>query len=135
MDNNSLLNMTVTLFRRVENDDDVTYVPAVLNSCFIKVTHGTYYKEQGIIPKTRDESIAVVPISSLSSIDEVSPNASGSQYWGSDVIKIGDYIALGSFETDSYTLNDIANIADCFCIKILSRFDFSSIPAYLIKGE
>ena len=136
MDEHSMLNMTVTLFKRVETDESVYYSPLVLKNCFIKVTRGTYYKEHGIIPKARDESVAIVPIKSLSSIDEVSPNASEPQsYWGSDVIKIGDYIALGTFENEQYTLNDLANLADCFCIKILSRLDFSSIPTYVVKGE
>lgn len=136
MGNHSMLNMTLTLFKRVETDDDVVFRPVQLSNCFIKVTHGVYYKEQGTVPKARDESLAVIPLSSLSSLDEVPPNTPVPQkYWGTGIIRENDYIALGSYTDEQYLSNQIAVLPECFCIKVFSKFDFSSIPCYLLKGE
>ena len=137
MDEHSMLNMTVTLFRRTTNDDDdIIFKPSVLKNCFIRPSKGIYLRGTGEELKAHDENRAVIPISALSSLDEVSPIASASNiYGGADVIHLDDFIALGEYTNEVYTLSDIAKLPNCFCIKIASRLDFSSIPCYFLKGE
>lgn len=137
MDEHSMLNMTITLFRRTTNDDDdIVYKPSIINNCFIRPSKGIYLRGIGEEIKARDENRAVIPISALSSLDEVSPIASASGiYGGADVIHLDDFVALGEYTHETYTLSEIAKLPQCFCIKILSRLDFSSIPCYFLKGE
>jgi hypothetical protein len=127
--------MQCTLFRRVETDDEVYYEPEVLDDCFFSDTSGLKFVAQG--ENLNNNSTAVVPISSLSSIDEVSPNESDPPkiYGGSDLINKDDFIALGVFEGESYDLSDLSTMQDCFCIKVIRKSNYSSLPCYLLKGE
>lgn len=137
MDDLSLLVMPLTLFRKTENEDgDVTYIPISLSDCFIRVVNGIKFSAPGMYPHNRDTSLAVVPISSLSSIDEVLPSTPDNPlYGGSGVIKIDDFIAYGTYTAESYTVSEISVLPQCFCIKQIHVFDFSSIPCFLVKGE
>ena len=137
MDELSLFCMTATLFKRVENDDEVYYVPYIISNCFIKVVKMIKFKNEGLEPKYNEHSIAVIPFSSLSSIDEVSPNESEppNLYGGLDTINTDDFIAKGTFESRFYQLKELSSLIDGMCIKYISRNDYSSIPCYTLKGE
>ena len=137
MDELSLLVMPLTLFRKTENEDgDITYIPISLSDCFIRVINGVKFSSPGMNPSNNDTSVAVVPISSLSSIDEVLPSTPENPlYGGSGVIKMDDFIAYGTYTAESYTAGEISVLPQCFCVKHIYVYDFSSIPCFLVKGE
>lgn len=137
MDSLSMCSMDITLFRKVVTDDVVYYTPINIKNCFFKKSTGIKFVDAGFNPKNSDTSVAVVPISSLSSIDEVSPNVSDppSYFGGAGMFKQDDFIARGTYTDSQYTTKSIAVLPECFCVKLVTEINFSSIPCFILKGE
>lgn len=126
----------LTLFVKVKEGGNVYYMPFDIQRGFITRKSSIAFDERGM--RFVGTGYCVIPIKSLSSIDEVSPNASEnlrSDYFaGRDVFMEGDYIASGTYSS-VHSSTDVAKLPMCFCIKSVTKNDFSSLPCYILSGE
>lgn len=127
----------LTLFVKVKDGGNVYYMPFNISRGFITRKSSIAFDERGM--RFVGTGYCVIPISALSSLDRGSPVASDTPqdgyFAGEDVFMEGDFIASGIYTDEQYTAKTIAKLPMCFCIKSVTKNDFSSLPCYVLSGE
>lgn len=127
---------TCTLLVRTKVGNAIVYKPQIIKNCFLTHKTTTVNDERGL--RFVGIGKCVIPIKSLSSLDKVSPEESDPQsnkiIAGPDSALVNSYIALGVYENEQYTSSDVTTLPNCFCIQSVDKFNFSSLPVYVLSG-
>lgn len=128
---------TITVFNKIELEDECEYIPTILHNCFFIKTEKATDTANGLTLSSIGK--AVIPMNASS--DKLYSPPSG--YCGLDssalahafTLQEGDFIVKGEVDAEKrLTSSDLCGIDEAFQIKAVTTNDFSSDPCWVVSG-